>query len=283
MEFVKFFGPYGMFFVMFSIALSLTAADFKQVFTKPKALLVGLLCQMLLIPCLGFVLIIIFYDLPVNIKTSVLLLTILPTAVMSNYMAKKADANIPLSISMTAVGCGLAFIKVPLFFYLISNILLPDAGIVFPKINLAQVSLALLIIVTLPVILGIAFATKFSTFAKKIDPICDRISMLIFLVIVFGGIFEERHELLGYFQISGIISVILLAAIFFMAVSVTEVMQLRQIDRRAILIECILQNGAIGFVIGALMFDEVQYLIPIATYAIIQYLFLIVYFLIRRS
>jgi len=60
-------------------------------------------------------------------------------------------------------------------------------------------------------------------------------------------------------------------------------MQLRQIDRRAILIKCILQNGAIGFVIGALMFDDVQYLIPIATYAIIQYLFLIVYFLIRRS
>jgi len=283
MDFVKLFGPFGMFFVMFSIALSLKAEDFKKLIKKPKPLYVGIGTQGVLVPLIGVCFVTIAYDLPAQLKTSIILLTILPTAVMSNYIAKKAQADVALSISMTAIGCSFAFIKLPLFFYFISAILIPEGQIVFPKIDLFETSAKLLMIVTIPVLLGLAFNDKFPKLAKKLDVPFDRISMFLFLIIVFGGIFQERHALLGYFKLSGVISVIILTAIFFTSIAVTEAFKLKQVERRAILIECILQNGAIGFVIGALMFDDINYLIPIATYAIIQYLFLIVYFLIRRS
>ena len=48
-------------------------------------------------------------------------------------------------------------------------------------------------------------------------------------------------------------------------------------SKRAIRIEALLQNGAMGFVIGALIFSEIQYLVPITIYALLQYCFLLFY------
>ena len=75
----------------------------------------------------------------------------------------------------------------------------------------------------------------------------------------------EKNNLVEYFNDIG--AVVVITKIFIKDLQ----------SRRAILIEAMLQNGAMGFVIGSLIYDEVVYLIPIAIYALMQYCALLFY------
>ena len=84
MEFVKNVGPLGMIFIMFSLGLNLTVKDFLEVVKKPRNLVIALICQMMILPIIGII-IISFFPMQAEIQLGVFLLLILPSAVMSNY------------------------------------------------------------------------------------------------------------------------------------------------------------------------------------------------------
>ena len=64
---------------------------------------------------------------------------------------------------------------------------------------------------------------------------------------------------------------------FFSSFIITQIFVDDVQSKRAIRIEALLQNGAMGFVVGALIFSEIKYLIPITIYALLQYCFLLFY------
>ena len=92
MEFVKNVGPIGMIFIMFSLGLNLTAKDFLEVVKKPRNLIIALICQMLILPVIGII-IISFFPMQAEFQLGVFLLLILPSAVMSNYATKLVKGN----------------------------------------------------------------------------------------------------------------------------------------------------------------------------------------------
>ena len=101
MEFVKNVGPIGMIFIMFSLGLNLTAKDFLEVVKKPRNLIIALICQMLILPVIGII-IISFFPMQAEFQLGVFLLLILPSAVMSNYATKLVKGNVALSITITS-------------------------------------------------------------------------------------------------------------------------------------------------------------------------------------
>ena len=114
MEFVKNVGPIGMIFIMFSLGLNLTTKDFLEVVKKPRNLIIALICQMLILPVIGII-IISFFPMQAEFQLGVFLLLILPSAVMSNYATKLVKGNVALSITITSF-CALGII------YIYSNI-----------------------------------------------------------------------------------------------------------------------------------------------------------------
>jgi predicted Na+-dependent transporter len=58
----------------------------------------------------------------------------------------------------------------------------------------------------------------------------------------------------------------------------TRLFKLSKPDQTTVVIETILQNGAMGFVVGAIIFDKVEYIMPVAAYALLQYVFILIYF-----
>ena len=113
-EFVKTVGPLGMIFIMFSLGLNLSYKDFFEVLKKPRNLIVALICQMVMLPLIGII-IISFFPMQAEFQLGVFLLLILPSAVMSNYATKLVKGNVALSITITSI-CGLvSFITIPMF------------------------------------------------------------------------------------------------------------------------------------------------------------------------
>ena len=121
MEFVKLAGPAGMFFIMFSLALSIKASAFKAIALNPLSFYLGLVLQLIGMPLIGFI-IALTIPFPVEVKVGIVLITCLPSAVTSNYLSKKMGGNVALSISLTAITSLIAFITIPIIIKIYFNI-----------------------------------------------------------------------------------------------------------------------------------------------------------------
>ncbi len=277
MEFVKLVGPTAMFFIMFSIALSIKPSAFVAIVKNPLSFYVGLVSQVIGLPLIGFTLALTI-PFPPEVKIGIVLITCLPSAVTSNYITKKLDGNVPLSITLTAVASLLAFITIPFILKIYLLFVFEDFSTEIFNEKLVGASLQIFIIVTLPVIIGVIFNTVFENIAKKIDPIFDKISTILFILIIGIAIFQDLEEIPEYLRFAGIKTVLIFVLGFFMATFLAKLFKLNKADQITITVETVLQNGAMGFVIGALIFDDIKYVMPIAAYALLQYIFLLVYF-----
>ena len=277
MEFVKLVGPAAMFFIMFSIALSIKPSAFVAIVKNPLSFYVGLVSQVIGLPLIGFTLALTI-PFPPEVKIGIVLITCLPSAVTSNYITKKLDGNVPLSITLTAVASLLAFITIPFILKIYLLFVFEDFSTEIFNEKLVGASLQIFIIVTLPVIIGVIFNTVFENIAKKIDPIFDKISTILFMLIIGIAILQDLEEIPEYLRFAGIKTVLIFVLGFFMATFLAKLFKLNKADQITITVETVLQNGAMGFVIGALIFDDIKYVMPIAAYALLQYIFLLVYF-----
>ncbi len=272
MEFVKLVGPAGVFFIMFALGLNLSIKSFYGVFKNFENLLTGLICQIIVLPTIGL-LIISLIELEPEFQFGIFLLLIMPSAAMSNFATKLVDGNVPLSISLTSTCALLSFITVPLYLNFFSEYVYND---VF-ELNLFVFSLKTFLFITVPVFFGIFVRSKYPKIIEENIFFLDRIAFATFLTIVFIAIFMERHNLIAYFDDIGIITVAILILIVLSVTVIAKIFVKDLSSRRAIIIESLLQNGAMGFVIGSLIYSDVIYLVPIAIYALLQYCALMFY------
>ena len=205
MEFVKLVGPAGVFFIMFALGLNLTIRNFVKVFKSFENLIVGLICQIVILPIIGLILISLI-NLTPEFQFGIFLLLIMPSAAMSNYATKLVNGNVSLSITLTSLCALLSFITVPLYLNLFGKYIYED----FFELNLIIFSIKTFLFITAPVFLGIYCRKKFrAVFEKKIF-LLDRLAFGIFLIIVFIAIFMERNNLINYFDDIGVVIISLL-------------------------------------------------------------------------
>ncbi len=272
MDFVKLVGPAGVFFIMFALGLNLSIKNFKTVLNNYQTLLVGLFCQIIALPLISLI-IISLIDLKPEFQFGIFLLMIMPSAAMSNYATKLVNGNVALSITLTSTCALLSFVTVPLYLKLFSKFIYLDVL----QLNIFIFSLKTFLFITIPVFLGIFLRQKFPSFFVKRLFLLDRIAFLVFLSIVLIAIFMERFNLVSYFEDIGPVIILLISLVVLIISIIVKVLIKDLSSRRTILIEGLLQNGAMGFVIGSIIYSEVIYLIPIAIYALLQYCVLMFY------
>ena len=277
MEFVKLAGPAGMFFIMFSLALSLKTTAFKAIVSNPLSFYLGLVLQLIGMPLIGFI-IALSVPFPVEVKVGIVLITCLPSAVTSNYLSKKMGGDVALSISLTAVSSLIAFLTIPIIIKIYFYFVIQDQSIIIFQTSLIGTSFKLFAIVTIPVILGIIFNTIFDEFSKKIDPIFDKLSLLVFLFIIGVAVYQDLYLIPEYIRYAGIKTILIFVIAFIMCIALSKLFKLNEKDKITLTLETTLQNGGIGIVIGALMFDNPKYIFPVAAYALLQYLFILIYY-----
>ena len=277
MEFVKLAGPAGMFFIMFSLALSLKTSAFKAIASNPLSFYLGLVLQLIGMPLIGFI-IALTIPFPVEVKVGIVLITCLPSAVTSNYLSKKMGGDVALSISLTAVSSLIAFLTIPIIIKIYFDYVIQDQSIIIFQTSLIGTSFKLFAIVTIPVILGIIFNTIFDKFSKKIDPIFDKLSLLVFLFIIGVAVYQDLYLIPEYIRYAGIKTILIFVIAFIMCLALSKLFKLSEKDKITVTLETTLQNGGIGIVIGAIMFDNPKFIFPVAAYALLQYLFILIYF-----
>ena len=273
MEFVKLVGPIAIFFIMYSLGLKLTFVNFYELLKSPKNLIAGLVCQLIFLPTIGL-LIVSFYPMPDELKIGILLLLLLPSATMSNYATRLVDGNVSLSIAITIICSLLCIITIPLGMKVLFELVMHKP---IENFDIKKVSLQILTIISIPTILGILTNRYFNLFKQRIVLLFDKISMILFLLIISIAVFQERKNLGGYFEYVGIVAPIILFFVLIVSIIFTKFMVDGIDSQRSITVECLLQNGAMGFIVSAQIFSNIAYVTPIALYALLQYFVLAFY------
>ena len=148
MEVVTKIAPIALALIMFGLGLGLTTQDFKRVIKYPKDFLVGLICQLIILPIVAYILIIIL-RIPVELALGVMIIAAAPGGVTSNVMTKFANGDVALSISLTAVISLISIFSVP-FIILYSAKLLGISNI-SEEITMTGIAIKMAGVVTIPV------------------------------------------------------------------------------------------------------------------------------------
>ena len=280
MEVVTKIAPIALALIMLALGLGLTGQDFLRVAKQPKDFLVGLICQLILLPIIAFLLLKIF-NLPLEIALGVMIIAAAPGGVTSNVLTKFANGDVALSISLTAIISLISIISVPFIVFKSAELL--EVGEISKEISMIGISMKMFLVVTLPVLIGM-LVRKFATnFVMSKSQLIERISVFLF-VIVFDAIWvEEWENIMGYIKQAGLITLVLNIVMMFIGYYVAKFLASGVSQRKSISLECGLQNGTLAVFVASQLFSDIEYLIPTATYAIVMFLTSIIYVFIVRK
>ena len=271
--------PLALAFIMFTLGLGLSLADFIQIIKNPKNFFIGLISQLFFLPIVAIAITMI-WSLPTEIAIGLILIAAAPGGVTSNILTSFAKGDVALSISLTAVMSLLSVISIPIVLG-ISLGLISDQSL--GSISLSSIAISMFLIVTLPVLLGMIFRATLSYLTKIIEKWVKTISTLLFVLVLLGAILAERENIINYFAQTGLVVLVLNLAMMVLAYYWAKIFGTGKAQQKAIAIECGLQNGTLAIFVGTSVFGGGLYIIPAATYSLVMYLTSLIFIFIFRK
>tara|TARA_Y100001970_G_scaffold291880_1_gene430795 strand:- start:1588 stop:2439 length:852 start_codon:yes stop_codon:yes gene_type:complete len=259
--------PFALALIMLGLGASLTGKDFTRVFLNPKEFFVGLVCQLVVLPIVGYLLIIILKT-PIELALGVMLIAAAPGGVTSNVLTKFANGDVALSISLTAFASLISIVSVPYIIFL--SIELFDISYVEKEISMVGISLKMFFVVTVPVIIGM-FIRKFaSEFILRNMKNIQRVSIGLFLIVFIAIYIEEWDSIVMFLTKAGTIALTLNIIMMIIGFYTAKIFASGIAQQRCISLECGLQNGTLAVFVGTQLFNDMIYMIPTAAYALIM-------------
>ena len=238
-------------FVMYGVALGINPHIFVEVFKKPKSVLLGMLCQLVLLPALTCVLAILLTGwISPMMGLGMILVAACPGGNISNFMSSLAKGNIELSVSLTAISTALAVFLTPFNFWCWGSIYLHSAAVSaeIPTlvIPLWDVFKTIFILLGIPLGLGILTSRYLPKVAAVLKKPLQWLSIVIFVgmvVLSFGSNLDAFMKCVKYIFIVVLIHNLLALSIGFWVATIGKV-PFR--DRRTLTIETGIQNSGLG-------------------------------------
>ena len=241
--------------IMFGISLDISVDDFRKVIESPKAAIIGLVSQFLLLPALTFLVILVIEPAP-SLALGMMMVAACPGGNISNFMTHMAKGNTALSVSLTSVGTVLSILMTPLNLELWASLYGPTASILKAvSLDIWEVFKTIASLIGIPVVLGMSFRQKFPrqaiALSKKVKPI----SILIFasfVVIAFANNFSIFTQ---YFQLIVVIVFVHNALALLLGYYSGKVGGLPEKDSKTLAIETGIQNSGLGLILIFGFFD----------------------------
>ena len=241
-------------FVMFGVALGIRPKTFIEVFKNPKSVLLGMLCQIVLLPLFSFLLALAFgQSISWTMAMGMILVASCPGGNISNFMSSLSKANIELSVSLTAIRTALAVFTTPFNFWLYGNLYLrfADRASEIPQLSLPlwDVFKTIVILLGIPLVLGVMTSHYLPRVAQKLKKPLQWFSILFFIAMVvlsFMGNLDAFLKCIKY-----IFLVVLLHNLLALAIGwcVGSACRVPRRDRRTLTIETGIQNSGLGLVL----------------------------------
>lgn len=275
--------PAAQAFIMFSLGLGLTVADFSRVFSGGRAVVLGVVGQVILLPLVAFAMVKLFGLSPV-FAAGTMLLAFCPGGVSSNVISKLSKGDLALSVSLTAVTSLLAFITVP---PLATWAVLHFMGEAAPDFTIGEVALFTFLLTTVPVLMGVAIRHVFPNGAARIEGGLSNVAVGLWAVLILGIFYGSRDLILSLMPVLGPILLMLPFALLLLGLFVGRLFGLNIYQSKTLSVETSVQNSPLGIALAGVIMGTTtgmsELALPSALYSVTMYLIVIpAIFLFRR-
>jgi BASS family bile acid:Na+ symporter len=259
--------------IMFGLGLSLTLNNFKRIVLYPRAFIIGLLSQMLILPAIAFV-ILLFADLPPEFKVGIMILAACPGGTTSGFITYLFKGNVALSISMTTINSMLTIFTIPI----IVNLALEHymGTHVDFQLPFGSSVLQIFLVTVLPAALGVSVRQL----AEKTAHVMEKYLKYI-MILLLAGVYTikffvgEQHggtgitgdEVWTIFPYALIFNVVC----FVFSIFVGKLSRLRIRDAFTIAIEVSLHNTTLALLIGGTLLQNQDLVKPALIYTLFSF------------
>lgn len=255
-------------FIMFSLGLGLTPADFRRILAQPRALLVGVVCHFVLLPLVCYLML---KGLGMNgvFAVGFMILAACPTGTTSNLLTYLARGDVALALSFTAMASVLTIFTLPVLVTWSLGHFLGAAQAVDVPVGLMMGQVAL--VLGIPVSLGMAVRHRWSDQAVRFEPRATRVATGLFILIVVLAVVKNWALLRENFATLAPFALTLNVVMLCVGFAVAWAARLSRRQSVTLGIETAVQNAALALVIASTVLRNDSMAIPGALYGVLMY------------
>jgi BASS family bile acid:Na+ symporter len=265
---VQYFLPFTIAMIMLAMGLGLVADDFRRIFEKPRAVVIGLGGQLVLLPALGFA-VAFGFGLRPELAVGLVLLTACPGGAHSNLYASLARADVALSVTLTAVSGFITILTIPPLVRLATAVFATGGEV--PKLPIIDTTIQIFTVMAIPVGLGMLIRVRSEHWAKRLEKVVKAFAVALLALIVVGSIARQSENVLEFARQAGVPVLVLNVVAMLIGYGIAAGARLSRPQRRTITLEVGIQNGALAFALAAGLLDSVVVAIPAILYSILVY------------
>jgi BASS family bile acid:Na+ symporter len=260
--------PAALAFIMFSLGLGLTPADFARIAKQPRALLVGVLCHFVLLPLACF-----FMLQAAGIggafAVGFMILAACPTGTTSNLLTYIARGDVALALSFTAVASVLTIFTLPLIVSFALEYFAGSAQAVQAPVGAMMKQMVLML--GLPVAIGMTLRHLKPALGQRIEGTCTKIASVLFILIVAAAVAKNWALLRDHFSTLAPFALALNVTMLACGFGVAWLARLSRRQSVTLGIETAIQNGTLAMVIGSSVLKQDAFALPGALYGVLMY------------
>ncbi len=245
--------------IMFGVALDIHWRDFKAVFATPKAPLIGLCCQFVLLPAIacGLTLLLdLFFPVAPGIALGVILVAACPGGNFSNFLTHFSGGNTALSVTMSSISTLASIVMTP-FNIGFWGQLNPHTAPLLKSISIDpwQVLTTVFSILILPLAAGMAFQHYRPGLSQKLKKPLQSLSLIFLGVVIVLALKNNFGYFLQYIGLAAGVVFIVNAVALTLGYSMSRLTRLSQADAQAVSFEVGIQNAGFGLILIFNFFD----------------------------
>lgn len=265
---IKIILPISLFIIMLGMGLTLKPADFNMVLVKPKAVVLGVLAQMIMLPLIAYLLVLMF-GLSGALAVGLMILALCPGGTTSNLYTFLARGDIALSVTLTSIVSVLAPFTVPIMIVFFMSIMMGQESQI--ELPIVKTIIQLIVITIIPICIGMLINYKKPAFSKKAEnPV--KIFSIVFLILIVSAIIKQNWDAMGgYFAQIGFATLLLNLVCMFLGYSLSRIAKLNSAQSKAISIEVGFQNGTLALLIALTLLENQEMAIAATVYSIIMF------------
>lgn len=264
--------PLALAIIMFGLGLSLTLDDFKRIVVFPKAVLIGAITQLVVLPVLGFIIALFMLSSTPELAVGLIILAMCPGGPTSNLLTHLGNGDTALCITLTAISSIVKIFTIPIMVnFAISSFMLETVAI---QLDVVSTILKIVTITLLPAALGMLIKSKLESFANAAQKPVKIMSAIFLVLIIVATIVKEKANIAQFFADAGLAALVLNILGMSIGYFLPTLFNLNKKQQLTISIETSIQNGtlAIGIASSPLMLNNSTMAIPAAVYSIIMFI-----------
>jgi BASS family bile acid:Na+ symporter len=260
--------PLALGIIMLGLGLSLTVDDFRRVGRHPRAVVIALACQLLVLPlvCLGIV---VALDLPPLLGIGMLLLAASPGGTSANLFSHLFHGDVALNVTLTAINSVIAIFSLPI----ITNL----AIAYYDREDSVSLQLGKVVevfaIVLVPVVLGMLVRSRRPGFAARMDKPVRIGSAVILAVLVIGIMVDQRDKIGDYLADVGLATALFCLISLVVGYVVPKALGITESQAIASSMEIGVHNGTLAIYVAVEVLDVTEISVPAAVYSVFMFVF----------